>query len=82
VSEVATVANRGNGGGGACSLTGDFRPGTAGGSGIVAIRYRNPAAPTTPIAVGGDCVCCTGECIIHIFNSSGFLNVATEFSIN
>jgi hypothetical protein len=56
--------------------------GRPGGSGIVALRYRNPASPTTALASGGDCVCCTGGCIIHIFNSSGFFNVATQFSIN
>jgi hypothetical protein len=27
-------------------------------------------------------VCCTGGCIIHIFNSSGFLNVESQFNIN
>lgn len=70
---IAAVANRGNGGGG---------PAGAGGSGIVAIRYCNPAAPTTPLVTGGDCICCTGGCIIHIFNSSGFFNVNTSFSIN
>jgi hypothetical protein len=81
------AANRGNGGEGSSRITpsiyGPFgSPGAPGGSGIVAIRYRNPAAPTTPLAVGGDCVCCTGGCIIHIFNSSGFLNVESQFNIN
>lgn len=78
---VSPPANRGNGGTGATSGTG-FGGNTGGGSGIVAIRYRNPAAPTSPLAQGGDCICCTGDCIIHVFNSSGFFNVATEFSIN
>jgi len=78
-SATAGTANRGNGGNGA-SVVDTF--GGAGGSGIVAIRYRNPAAPTTPLASGGQCICCTGGCIIHIFNSSGFLNVDTVFSIN
>jgi len=85
VSSGATpgTANRGNGGNG---ISGGPGPtgggGGAGGSGIVAIRYRNPAAPEIPLATGGDCVCCTGGCIIHIFNSSGFLNVTSDFSIN
>jgi hypothetical protein len=81
--QATGTANRGNGGGGANRSYGPA--GSVyldnGGSGIVAIRYRNPAAPTTPLATGGDCVCCTGGCIIHIFNSSGFLNVQTNFSI-
>jgi hypothetical protein len=34
------------------------------------------------LATGGNTVCCTGDCIIHIFCSSGFLNVNTSFSIN
>lgn len=78
VSGSAGTANRGNGGNGA---TGSYDPG-AGGSGIVAIRYCNPAAPTTPLVTGGNTVCCTGGCIIHIFTSSGFLNVNSSFSIN
>lgn len=77
-SNINAVANRGNAGGGGCTAYGQ---GLAG-SGLVAIRYRNPAAPTTPLAIGGDCVCCTGGCIIHIYNSSGFLNVDSVFSIN
>lgn len=77
-NSAAGTANRGNGGNGGNSPS----PGGAGGSGIVAIRYCNPTAPTTPLATGGSCVCCTGGCIIHIFNSSGFLNVNTSFSIN
>jgi len=81
------TANRGNGGGGGPRGGGPTQPapallGGSGGSGIVALRYRNPASPTTALASGGDCVCCTGGCIIHIFNSSGFFNVATQFSIN
>jgi hypothetical protein len=73
------AANRGNGGNGANSI-GQY--GGGGGSGVVAIRYRNPAAPTTPLAQGGNCICCTGGCIIHIFNSSGTLNIDSAFSIN
>jgi hypothetical protein len=73
------TANRGNGGNAGAQ---DGLPGGSGGSGIVAIRYRNPAAPTTPLATGGNCICCTGGCIIHIFTSSGFLNVNSSFSIN
>jgi hypothetical protein len=75
--------NRGNG-----SVGNHWPPGPAGNlsrsgdSGQVVVRYRNPAAPTTPLATGGDCICCTGGCIIHIFDSSGFLNVAAEFNIN
>jgi hypothetical protein len=75
----AGAANRGIGGNGTSPFV--LGPG-AGGSGIVAIRYQNPAAPTTPLATGGNCICCTGGCIIHIFTSSGFLNVNTSFSIN
>ena len=75
------TANRGNGGN-ARVPGGSGPPIGVGGSGIVAIRYRNLAAPTTPLATGGDTVCCTGDCIIHIFCSSGFLNVNTSFSIN
>ena len=75
----AGTANRGHGGNGAA---GPLTNGGSGGSGIVAIRYCNPAAPTTPLATGGDCICCTGGCIIHIFTSSGFLNVNSSFSIN
>jgi hypothetical protein len=56
--------------------------GAAGGSGIIAVRYRNPAAPTIPLASGGNCVCCTGGCIIHIFNSSGFMNLTSSIDIN
>jgi len=70
------TANRGNGG------SGGVNAGGSGGSGIVAIRYCNPAAPTTPLATGGSTICCTGGCIIHVFTSSGFLNVATTFDIN
>lgn len=79
---IAGTANRGNGGNAGPSPPQVSGPGGLGGSGIVAVRYRNPVAPTTPIATGGDCICCTGGCIIHIFNSSGFLNVNTTFSIN
>lgn len=75
------TANRGNGGGGGGAAGYGPHNGGNGGSGIVAIRYRNPAAPTTPLASGGT-VCCTGDCIIHVFTSSGFLNVATTFAIN
>jgi hypothetical protein len=76
---IAGTANRGNGGNGSAP---GVNSGGAGGSGIVAIRYRNPAAPTTPLVTGGNTVCCTGGCIIHIFTSSGFLNVNSVFSIN
>jgi hypothetical protein len=79
---AAADANRGNGGGGVSNARGVVPVGGAGGSGIVAVRYRNPAAPTTPLATGGDCICCTGGCIIHIFGSSGFLNVTSDISIN
>lgn len=75
------TANRGNGGGGGGNPGYGPHQGGNGGSGIVAIRYRNPAAPTTPLATGGT-ICCTGDCIIHVFTSSGFLNVATTFAIN
>lgn len=80
----AGTINRGNGGHGLGTIPGNgpFPAGGAGGSGIVAIRYCNPAAPTTALATGGDCICCTGGCIIHIFNSSGFLNISSSFSIN
>jgi len=67
------TTNRGNGGGGSAG---------AGGSGLVAIRYCNPSAPTTPIATGGSCICCTGSCIIHIFTSSGFMNLTSTFNVN
>jgi hypothetical protein len=79
-SAAPAAVNSGSGGGGSASVG----PGatTPGGSGRVAIRYRNPAAPTTPLAQGGNCVCCTGGCIIHIFNSSGFLNVNTTAIVN
>jgi hypothetical protein len=77
------AANIGKGGSGQCSYNG---PSLAGGSGIVAVRYRNTSAPTTPIATGGNCICCTGGCIIHIFTSSGFLNITSpnllQFDIN
>jgi len=80
---LSGAANRGNGGQGGPSVG---RPApsfnSTGGSGIVAVRYRNPAAPTTPLATGGNCVCCTGGCIIHVFCSSGFLNLESQFSIN
>jgi len=72
-------ANSGNGGGGGNNFS---QPGGAGGSGIVAVRYVNNQAPTTPLFSGGDCVCCTGGCIIHIFCSSGFINIGAAFSIN
>jgi len=75
------TANRGNGGGGAAPVRAPLSGGS-GGSGIVAIRYRNPTAPTTPLATGGNCVCCTGGCIIHIFESSGFLNLTSNFDVN
>jgi len=78
----AGATNRGFGGNTGWQQASGTKPGGAGGSGIVAIRYRNPAAPTTPLATGGNTVCCTGGCIIHIFTSSGFLNVATTFDIN
>jgi hypothetical protein len=83
------LANRGDGGFGAPTF--NFpnnpaqpagQPGGSGGSGLVAVRYRNPAAPTTPLATGGNCICCTDGCIIHIFTSSGFLNVQSQFNIN
>jgi len=75
--------NRGNGGRGGSTPgpQGGSMPGGSGGSGLVAIRYRNPAAPTTPLASGGT-ICCTGGCIIHVFCSSGFLNVNSNFSLN
>jgi hypothetical protein len=78
------AANRGDGGNGINATVPGIGPrsGGSGGSGIVAVRYRNPAAPTTPLATGGNCICCTGGCIIHIFDSSGFLNVTSNFSIN
>jgi hypothetical protein len=81
-SGVNGTANRGNGAGGGSVVVSGDGPSPIGGSGIVAIRYRNPAAPTTPLAEGGNCVCCTGGCIIHIFNSSGFFNVSTTTNIN
>jgi hypothetical protein len=83
-SPAAIPANRGCGSPGApaAACGNSTRVSCDGGSGIVAIRYRNPAATTTPLATGGNCVCCTGGCIIHIFNSSGFFNVSNQFSIN
>lgn len=56
--------------------------GVAGSAGIVAIRYCNPVAPTTPIVNGGNCVCCTGGCILHIFTASGFLCTDVSRPIN
>jgi hypothetical protein len=77
-------ANRGNGGRGGStpSPQGGGMPGGAGGSGLVAIRYRNPAAPTMPLATGGDTICCTGGCIIHVYCTSGLFNVESNFSLN
>lgn len=74
-------ANSGIGGGSAPPGTGTTN-GASGGSGIVAVRYRNPAAPTTPLMSGGTCTVCTGGCIIHVFNASGLLNTTAQFSIN
>jgi hypothetical protein len=74
-------ANSGCGGGGANCRTGP-QAGGAGGSGVVAIRYSNPSAPTTTIFTGGNTICCTGGCIIHVFNTSGFINIGADFSIN
>jgi hypothetical protein len=70
-------------GGGGGSPTGDpQRVGDSGSAGIVAIRYCNPAAPTTPLLSGGNCVCCTGGCIIHIFTATGFICSTVNYPVN
>lgn len=64
------------GGGGGNNRVGPIgdHPSGAGAPGLVAIRYCNNLSATTPLACGGNTVCCTGGCIIHIFTSGGFLN--------
>lgn len=70
------------GGGGGNNRVGPqgSHPAGAGAPGIVAIRYCNPSATTTPLACGGNTVCCTGGCIIHVFTSGGFLNTCPTAS--
>jgi hypothetical protein len=75
-----TPADQKGGGGGSAVDPSNF--GGPGAAGQVAIRYCNPAAPTTPLLSGGNTVCCTGGCIIHVFTSSGFLCTPVSFPIN
>ncbi len=69
-------------GGGAGQPGGPNQSGSSGQSGLVAIRYCNPAAPTTPLMSGGNTVCCTGGCIIHVFTATGFLCTTVNYPVN